>query len=244
MVKVKLRLDGARIATRRELPPQLRGPIRHTQRRVRRAWRTRCTGAQLAISSAAFTPSVVIHTSGSAATETFPAGASNLEAQAWGPGGNGGVGAGTGCNIRGAGGGGAGAYSRASFNIAASPLKTLTYTVGTASGGNTTISSGTFAISTITCASGANGGNAVAGGANGTGGTGGAATNANSGAVNTTGGTGNNGTSGVGGAGAAGTAGNVTGDGSPYGAGGHGGVSASNTGQTGGGTGATVFAYT
>lgn len=193
-------------------------------------------------------PVLNIHTTGSGATETIPSssGFSVMEIQCWGGGGAGGGSAGSGT---GGSGGGAGGYSRASFNIAASGGKTLTYTVGTngvgvsnSTGGSgiaSSVSSGTFAISTITCNGG--GGGAANGGAVGSGGT---VTDANSGATNTTGPNGSLNSGSTGGSGGTGTTGNVTGDGSPYGGGGQGHAGGVVGAGVNGTAGAAVFFYT
>lgn len=130
----------------------------------------------------AFTPTLVSYTTGSAATETAPAGCSNVVIEIWGSGGAGGVKTGTGCGLIAGDGGGATGYSRTSVAITGG--QTLTYTVGQPSSIASSASSGTKTITTMTANGGAVGGNGGAGpGAGGTasGGT----------AVNTTGATGN-----------------------------------------------------
>lgn len=219
--------------------------MRGIARRARRRYLPIIAGAMMSV-TAGFIPVVVIHTSGSSATETIPNGAASCEVQAWASGGYGGAGSGSGCASHGGGGGGAGGYSRCTFNVSAQNTKTFTYTVGAAptvagtNGNNSTVSSGTFTISLITCNAGQGGANAPAT----SGGVGGTASNGNAGAVVTTGGSGTAGSTLSAGNGANGTAGNVTGDGSPYGRGGNGGFTVTNTGLSAGGVGAVVFAYT
>lgn len=135
-----------------------------------------------------------IYSGSSSGTETIPIGASSVDVEVWGGGGGGG--ANTSTSFAGAG-GGAGGYSRCSFSLTSANYgQTFNYTAGAAgtgstgnpgtTGGTSTVSSGTFTISTITCTGG--GGGAINQGAGGSGGTG---TNANAGATNITGAAGN-----------------------------------------------------
>lgn len=179
------------------------------------------TGAVMGAAAFGFTPTIVIHTTGSGATETIPAGASNVVIEVWAGGATGGT---AGASLGGDG-GGAGGYARTS--VACSGLQTLTYTVGAADA-NSSCSSGTLTITTMTC----NKGTVTAGGTA-TGGT----------QANTTGGNGTSHVGGTGGTGATGTSGNQAGDGSPYGKGGDGGTAPNGTGNPGQ-TGAVVFSYT
>lgn len=91
-----------------------------------------------------------VFTTGSAQTYTAPAGAEWVKVTVVGPGGNGGAAT----NQRATGGGG-GAVAIKWLSI--TPGQTLTYTVGTASGTASTVSSGTLTITTISAGSGANG---------------------------------------------------------------------------------------
>jgi hypothetical protein len=94
--------------------------------------------------------STSVFTSGSAQTYTAPASVQWVKITVVGPGGNGGGAA----SQRATGGGGGGVAIKW---LAMSAGQTLTYTVGTASGTASTVSSGTLTISTITANSGTNG---------------------------------------------------------------------------------------
>lgn len=106
-------------------------------------------------------------TTGAAATYTAPAGTEWVKITVVGPGGNGGA-----ANNARATGGGGGAV--AIKWLAMAPGQTLIYTVGTASGTASTVSSGTLTITTISAGSGTNGASTAyavsitAGGAGGT----------------------------------------------------------------------------
>lgn len=192
-------------------------------------------GVLLAAAAGGFTPVTNTYTTGTGATETIPAGATNCVVEVWGPSGNGGTGIGSGCAGRSGGGGGSGGYSRTSLAVTAG--NTFTYTAGVVVSTNSSVSSGTQTISTMTSNFGVAGGNAV-GSVNGSGGAGGTASGGTG--TNTTGNAGSAGIgciNGVGGAGIVGT--NGTG-----GAGGTGGFTVSNTGRTLGVAGKIIFAYT
>lgn len=94
--------------------------------------------------------STSVFTTGTAATYTAPASTEWVKVTVVGPGGNGGGAA----NQRATGGGG-GAVAIKWLQMSAG--QTLTYTVGTASGTASTVSSGTLVITTISAGSGANG---------------------------------------------------------------------------------------
>ena len=119
-------------------------------------------------------------TTGSAATYTAPANTQWIKVTVVGPGGNGG--AATGQRATGGGGGGV-----AIKWLAMTAGQTLVYTVGTASGTASTVSSGTLTITTITANSGTNGAGTAYAASITAGGAGGTATN---GDVNMTGGQG------------------------------------------------------
>ena len=119
-------------------------------------------------------------TTGTAQTYTAPANTQWVKVTVVGPGGNGG--AATGQRATGGGGGGV-AIKWLSMTAA----QTLVYTVGTASGTASTVSSGTLTITTITANSGTNGAGTAYAASITAGGAGGAATN---GDVNMTGGQG------------------------------------------------------
>lgn len=94
--------------------------------------------------------STSVFTSGSAQTYTAPAGTQWVKVTVVGPGGNGGGAV----NQRGSGGGGGGVCIKW---LAMNAGQTLTYTVGTASGTASTVTSGTLTITTISAGSGSNG---------------------------------------------------------------------------------------
>jgi hypothetical protein len=94
--------------------------------------------------------STSVFTTGTAATYTAPASTEWVKVTVVGPGGNGG-----GATNQRATGGGGGAVAIKWLQMSAG--QTLTYTVGTASGTASTVSSGTLAITTISAGSGANG---------------------------------------------------------------------------------------
>ena len=129
----------------------------------------------------AFTPVVVTHNSGSG-TQVAPTGCSNVVIEVWGGGASGrGV---TRFATAGGDGGGAGGYARSSYSISGG--QTLSYSVGAGgtgpfngfgAGGNSSVSSGTKSITTLT----GNGGPNKSGGT----GTGGNQANATGGAGST-----------------------------------------------------------
>jgi hypothetical protein len=241
MLKVRLYLNGARVKTRRELPPEWRGRVRRRQRLARQERRRiRCGGVNLAAAAVGTPPGVSLHTA--TGTETIPGGLTNMAAEVWAGGGGGGDGAGTGCAATGGGGGGSGSYGYLSaFTVTGQGGHTLSCTVGTGGVNQTTGIASSIAAGTITgwtsiTTNPGTGGNGTAAGTGGAAGTGpGTNTAGNNGTV---GGTGSRGSGG------AGVAGNITGDGGPYGAGGRG--SPVGTGNHGlsGSTGAACFRYT
>ena len=178
-----------------------------------------------------FTPVIRAYTSGTSATETAPAGCSNVVIEVWDAGGAGGT-AGSSAG-QGAGGGGGGGYARSSY--ACTGGKTIVYTIGIPSSTNSSVSSGTLSITTMNTTFPSSGSYPNIAG------TGGGASGGNQ--ANTTGNNGGAGAGSSGGAGAAGITGTISGDGSPYGAGGHGGNAPSGAGSAGS-TGAVVFYYT
>ena len=100
--------------------------------------------------SAGLAKNTQVFTTGSAATYTAPANTNWVKLTVVGPGGNGGATA----AARASGGGGGGVAIKW---LAMTAGQTLTYTVGTASGTASAVSSGTLSITTITANSGANG---------------------------------------------------------------------------------------
>lgn len=186
---------------------------------------------RLLTSGASFVPVMHVYNASGSGTDTIPSGASTLTIEVFGASGAGGA-FGSGIGI--GGGGGSGGYARSTYDVSASNGDTLDYSVGAAgstpagSGGNSTVSSGTFTVTTLTANGGGGGGN---GGINtpGAPGTGGSASGGN--AVNDTG---NAADSISGGAGLIG----VYGAGAP---GGYGGYSTGN--PTAGGAGLIIFRY-
>lgn len=182
-------------------------------------------------------PVINAYTVAGSYTETIPEGFSTVTIEAWG--GGGGSGAYSGGTDFG-GGGGSGAYSRSSYNLNGAAGLTISISVGvggvappvSADGGDTTVSSGTFSITSITAGGGVKGGDASIG-VDGAGGAGGTASGGN--AQNTSGNAGQSGSL-IGLGGAAVTTNIVT-----YYPGGKGGNS---QGELPGNDGAVVFKYT
>ena len=173
-----------------------------------------------------FTAQTVTVNTASSGSIPIPAGATNMEIELYGASAVGGALNGTG----GGGGGGSGGLARTKLNVAGNNLQTIAYSVGAATS-SSTVSSGTFSLTTMTANSGNIGGTGSSGGPGGTGGT---ASGGNT--LNQTGNTGTAGvTSSIGGAGAPGITGDL-GTGNP---GGHG----ANT-QTGGQPGLMVVKFT
>lgn len=180
-------------------------------------------------------------------TETIPVGFNNLSVEAWGGAGGGGGNFAGGANGSGGGGGGSGGYCRTTISVTGQGGNTMSCTVGAGgipagNGGNTTVASGTFTITTMTAGGGNFGGNAASLGSAGVGGVGGTATGGT--VTNTVGNTGaagvNNVGGGAGGAGAFGIPG-ITDGGNKAGNGGSGvGI----TPGTAGGAGIISFTYT
>ena len=174
-----------------------------------------------------------VYTTAGSGTETIPTGATTCVIEVWGGvsgGGGGSLGNGS---TGGGGGGGAGpGYSRSSYTVSGDAGETMAYTVGAAgnygsnvfsgtagngtAGGSSSVSSGTFAVTTMTATAGGFG----TGGTNSAAGTGGAASTASGGnAVNTAGGAGGTPTFSSHSGGAAGTHGSPLYSGTPAGAG-------------------------
>lgn len=95
-----------------------------------------------------------------AGTETIVTGATTLVIEVWGAGGGGSKGIGIGCATNYGGGGGSGGYSRTSISVSGHSGQTLAYSVGpygiggsgataATAGGNSTVSSGTFSVTTL-----------------------------------------------------------------------------------------------
>lgn len=154
--------------------------------------------------TSSFVPVTHTYTSGTG-TETIPSGATTMVIEAWGGSGPGGAGSSyfTAHQIQysGGGGGGAAGYCRSSFPVTGLTGETMTYIVGSAGGGNTSITAGTFAMTTMAANGGGGGGNAsgFTGGTLGTGGTASGGTSANAtGSNGTAGSAGSFGTGGVG----------------------------------------------
>ncbi len=185
------------------------------------------------------------YTTPGTANETIPNGYSTCVIELFGASGGGGGGFGTGGNNSGGGGGGSGGYSRTSVSVSGQGGKTIQYILGTGggpsnSGGSSSVSSGTFTLTTMTCNSGAGGGNAPGGMNGGTGGAGGSASGGT--VTNTTGNAGQNGQGFAGGSGGGSGGAGISGinyGGLPGGNGGSGGGSSG----TAGGAGAVVFSY-
>lgn len=129
-------------------------------------------------------PLVRVYTSATTAFETIPAGYTSCFMEVGAGSAGGGVRFTSGGGTSGGGGGGSGEYRSATISVAGQVGKTIQYTVGAGggpdfNGGNSSVSSGTLAITTITSIGGLSGGNATsigvpgAGGAGGSGGTGG-----------------------------------------------------------------------
>jgi hypothetical protein len=227
--------------SRHHVSVKLKTPhVRRRRQRIRWVLKARRRGMpwagiqQMLISAGGIGATLVTHTTAGAFTETVIVGAQSCVVEVWGPSNAGGNGTGTACTASSGGGAGAGGYCRTS--LAVTPGLTFNYFVGASGGANSTVSSGTQAITTMT----ANGGAVGANGPAGAGGAGGTASGGT--AANTAGGNGQNGTaspaSGGGGIAIAGINANL---GSNGGKGGNGVV---NTGRTAGGNGGVAFFYT
>lgn len=192
--------------------------------------------ADFAVTPGLFAPVTNTYTTGTAATETAPAGATNVIIAVWGAGGGGGHGWFSDTDEQG-GGGGSGGYVQSTYSISGG--QTLTYTVGTGGAGSSTflesgatgttssVATGTKSITTMT-ANGGTGGTATPP-TDGTGGTASGGTTLNT--------TGNPGASGGGAEG-------IIGYGSNFGGvGGDGGIGTAQGGASGG-SGKVIFYYT
>jgi MSHA biogenesis protein MshQ len=218
---------NGQVVPKREWTPFIRRVVKRHERIHRR--RLRASGILIGAANVhSFAAVLRIYTS-SSGTDSIPDGALNAIAEVWGGGGS----AGTIGGGHFGGGGGGGGRAISAFSVAASPFKTIAYSVGAGgssglAGSNSTISSGSFSITTMTGSGGGAGSNGSVGGpgADGSGGTASGGTTSNT--------TGNSGNNGVGGVGLGGT---VSGDGAPYGGGGS---SSGNPGLHG----AAVFSYT
>ena len=144
-----------------------------------------------------FLPTTFTYNTAGAALQTIPTGATTMTVECWGSSAGGGV---NGGSL--GGGGGSGGYAKTIISVSGDGGQNINYSVGAAggpglTGGNSTVSAGTFAISTMTC----NAGGAGVGNTHGSGGS-------SSGGVttNTSGNPGADGSSGgMGGAGIVGT---------------------------------------
>lgn len=218
---------NGQVVPKREWTPFIRRAVKRHERIHRR--RLRASGILIGVANVnTFKAVLRVHTSGSG-TDAIPDGAITAVAEVWGGGGS----AGTAGGGHFGGGGGGGGRAVSSFAVSGSPTKTFSYAVGPGGtngiqGTNSTISSGTFAISTMTGTGGGAGSNGSVGGP----GTDGIGGNASGGTTSNT--KGNDGFSGGGGTGLGGT---VSGDGAPYGGGG---TSSNGPGLSG----AAVFSYT
>lgn len=194
---------------------------------------------RLSSATGGFNPTTSSYTTAGTFTESIPSGATTMEIEVNGASAGGGAGSGTGCGAHGGGGGGAGGYSKTILNVASANGQTISVTVGAAgssagAGGASIVSSGSFALTTMT----GNGGSPGVTGGLGTGGAGGTASGGNT--TNTTGASGGTGGAGnPGGAGGAGHAGDFV-TGSTGGAGGNDGVHSGGVG----GVGKIAFHYT
>src|SRR5450631_1892233 len=111
----------------------------------------------------------VTHTYNAAGTysDTIPAGASNVVIEDWGASGSGDVGTGSGCGANSGQGAGSGAYARSSYTVSGHAGQTISITVGTAgapsgnAGTSSTVSSGTFSVTTMTAPGGQGGNNST-----------------------------------------------------------------------------------
>lgn len=201
------------------------------------AFVTRSTGGGFGIGLAADSeydfPAINAYTVAGNYTETIPEGFHTVIIEAWGGGGGGGDPVG----LDAGGGGGSGGYSRSSYNLNGAVGLTISITVGAGgpaggatNGTNTTVSSGTFSITTMTAGGGTSGTDFATTGLGGAGGTASGGT-----AQNTTGNPGEDSIN-LGGGGAAVDTNIVT----YYAYGGGGGGALPNAGQDG----AVVFKYT
>jgi hypothetical protein len=194
----------------------------------------------------------IIHTytTPGSGTETIPAGYTNVLIEVWAASGAGGAHFGSGCITAGGGGAGSGGYSQSTYVVTGAGGQTIDYFIGAAgtvaapngsAGGNSTLSSGTFAVTAITAVGGSGGTAATSLTVPGTGGAAGSATGGN--VLNLSGNAGANGqTNSGGGNGGAGGAG-IPGINDGGAAGGRGG-GVMFSGRTGGGNGIVVFSYT
>ena len=135
--------------------------------------------------------SLFTYTAQNATTQVIPNNSTQVVIEGWGPGGYGGAGAKNAGEGIGGGGGGAGGYFRKTLGLTSAAWnKTISVSSTQVDTGLLTVSSGTFAIPTLTASQGVAGGT---GASNPRGGTGGAGGTASGGDVNTTGGAGGNG---------------------------------------------------
>lgn len=176
-------------------------------------------------------------------TETIPTGYTTLTLEVWGGSGGGGTGVNSGLNGSGGGGGGSSGYVRSQIAVTGLGGSTLNFTVGAAgaagvNGGNSTASSGTLVIATMTASGGVKGGNAVSQVTAGAGGAGGAATGGVT--VNTPG---NSGSAGINSAGGGGGGGGGFGIPGINGGGNRGGGGGATALGTAGGVGICIFSY-
>lgn len=139
------------------------------------------------------------------ATEVIPGGFTTLTIEVWGAGGGGGARFANFCMVSGGGGGGSGGYSRTVIPVTGAGGQTMNYVVGAGAsgsnnpGGLSSVSSGTFTVTTLTANGGAGGTAATSLTVAGTGGAGGSATGGT--VINTSGNIGNAGQTNAGGGG-------------------------------------------
>lgn len=115
-------------------------------------------------SGGVFQPVTRIYSSGSG-TEIIPPGASAVSIEDWGGTGSGGAGAGSGCTAATGGGGGSGAYCDSNYSVIGQGGLTINWAVGAGgvpssqAGSASTVTSGTFAITSMNSPGGSGGGN-------------------------------------------------------------------------------------
>ncbi len=136
--------------------------------------------AHMMLDSPTLSSMQVLLTTGGSGTHTIPSGYATGVFEVWGATGAGGRGYPAGSTQ--GGGGASGSYCRSSFAVSSAGGQTVNYTVGTEPEGSSSISSGTFSLTTMSAPGGGTGGAATissggAGGGAGVAGTGGTAAN-------------------------------------------------------------------
>lgn len=173
-----------------------------------------------------FQPITRIYNTAGTFTETIPNGARQVVIECWGGAGGGGANFGSGCTLKGGGGGGSAGYCRSVYNVTGAAGQTMGFNLG-AQAVASSVSSGTYTITTMLSNPGQQGGAATST-TPGNGGSGGTASGGNT--QNITGNAGTNGSVGS------------------QGTGGPGVVGVNGTGANGGppppGPGKIIFAYT